>query len=102
MSLFLNKVAGLHTELFLKKGSCTRIILQDLPSISEFCKKGLQNTSGWLLLQNILLLSTIPLISFFTFYFKYFQSKYFSILNDMLLLLINMAYTNFFTSGQTT
>ena len=48
MSLFLNKVAGLHPKTFLKKGSYTRVFLSALPNILEYlsCKTRLSGSSA--------------------------------------------------------
>ena len=57
MSLFLNKVAGLRPEVFFKK----RLLYTCFPvSFAKYFRAPfLQSTSGWLLLQNILLFFTL-------------------------------------------
>ena len=83
MSLLLNKFAGLYPDFFffLKK----RFLLTCFPvSFAKYFRAlFLQNTSGWLLLQNILVFHVnfshkMLALLFFPFYFKYFQSKHFS------------------------
>ena len=94
LSLFFNKVAGLHHQTFFKKRLLYRCFPKKFAKYSRFF---FANTSGWLLLQNVLLFvwyfslshQMLPLNLFFEFYFNYFQSKDISFLNVLSNLTMN-------------
>ena len=82
MSLFLNKVAGLHPEFFSKKNASVHVFSCKLCQRTFLAKHVRVTASAKYAFAFHVNLShkMLPLILFFPFYFKYFPSKYFSFL----------------------